>query len=213
MAASNGRFSVLIKNKYPKEIYYNGRELFFEPGKDGLAELSEDAYDIGFSDGHAARMSMDGFSSLSEAYGEGVMIDWERLEGRMARVVSSEFGGFFELRLRRNSEYSIDSIYGWLPDKNGFPAYLVNDAIMRPGDMELFIEGEVPCNALTADKLQSGTFFVGHQIGKPLREYVRYDVKGCGVVTKRVASLCSDENILAEKVEVYRTLRGGVVEV
>lgn len=201
-----------MKRKYPKEIYHNSNELNMGPGRNGLAVLAEDAYDLGFSNGHTARMSMNGFSSLSRAHGEGVMIDWGQLGGKIVRITSRKLGGFFEYRLQRNSDYAIDNIYGWLPSSGEFPAHMFNNAIKCFDDMELFIEGEIPVVVPTADKFPAGTFFAGCQVGDLPREYVRYDIKRGGVTSKRVASLFSDKDGPAKDFTVFSIREGGVVE-
>lgn len=202
----------MSRKKYPKEIYYDGRDLFFGPGRDGLADLAEEAYDIGFSNGHAASFSMDGFSSLSMAYGEGVMIDWEKLEGRTVRAVSSGLNGFFECRLHRNDAYSIDGIRGWLPGKSKFPTHVFIDAIMRLNCMELFIEGEIPIMRQTARELPAGTFFIGSHLGCNPCRWVRYDRKlPGGVIERRAAKLGSYSTIDVGNIVVNTTLPDGVI--
>lgn len=202
----------MSRKKYPKEIYYDGRDLFFDPGRDGLADLAEEAYDIGFSNGHAASFSMDGFSSLSMAYGEGVVIDWEELEGRTVRAVSSGLDGFFECRLHRNDAYSIDGIRGWLPDKSKFPAHVFIDAIMRLNCMELFIEGEVPVRKKTADQLPTGTLFMGRYGGGNYGAWIRFDRKDSdGEIHQFAMKIGGYVTSIPERVVVDEVLLDGVI--
>ena len=114
-----------------------------------------------------------GYSNLTEAISAGEPIDWERLDGRKAKCVSSD-GVTVTYKLERDPAYLLEVFEGWYTSDSA-RAWEVSLEESWNGETgwALWIEGEVPLRRKTADQLELYTYFLGQVNGdSPYLAYV-----------------------------------------
>lgn len=123
-----------------------------------------------------------GYSSLTAAISAGEPIDWERLDGLVAKCVHSTLGDLlYPLEVDGNGRKVIWESEGnfWFTTSGGKVwAEALREAWDGQNGWSLWVEGEVPLRRKTADQLEVGTYFLGKAWGdSPYLAYVGRPLK------------------------------------
>lgn len=151
---------------------------------------------------------LEGFSNLTKAIQEGARIDWERLDGIVAKCLHSEMG-ILTHKMVRYKKYPQDVPGGWIGDEA--PTLWTNaiSASWRGhGGWSLWVDGEIPISNRKARELPTLTHFKGLRDGN-LYECIVYKAKISGNTwvtavdyNGSLVNLCPD---FVEVLEVYGT--------
>lgn len=160
--------------EYPEEIYKtrDGRLL---TSTAGACWGRRHAYEVGKAE---QADPLAGYSNLTTAIKAGEPIDWERLDGRKAKCVSSD-GVTVTYKLERDPAYLLEVFEGWYTSDSA-RAWEVSLEESWNGETgwALWIEGEIPLVRKTADELEVGTYFLGQAWGdSPCLAYVGRPLK------------------------------------
>lgn len=146
----------MSNNEYPEELY----NIWCK--NTTYAEDMERAYDVGFERGvnNAKQANNGDWHNLTEAIKAGEPIDFEKLDGRKAKCVSSN-GVTVTYKLERDPAYSLEVFEGWYTSDSAraWEASLEDSWNGEPG-WTLYLDGEIPMKKQTADELPFGTEFV-----------------------------------------------------
>lgn len=123
-----------------------------------------------------------GYSSLTAAISAGEPIDYEKLDGLVAKCVHSTLGDLlYPLEVDGNGRKVIWESEGkfWFTTSGGKVwAEALREAWDGQNGWTLWVEGEVPLIRKTADQLKVGTYFLGQAWGdSPCLAYVGHPLK------------------------------------
>lgn len=159
--------------EYPEEIYrtFNGGTLtdyHRDWGRDGAGRRH--AYEVGYEVGKAEQADpLTGYSNLTAAIKAGEPIDWEKLDGLVAKCVHSTLGDLlYSLEVDGNGRKVIWESEGnfWFTTSGGNVwAEALREAWQGENGWTLWVEGEIPLRRKTADQLEVGTYFLGYAPG------------------------------------------------
>lgn len=190
--------------KYPEEIYPN-------VNRGATYEDIEKAYDLGLRDGAKEKVTLDGFSNLTEALHNGTRIDWNYLEGRTAKCVHRDIGTL-TYYMERDSSRLENRSSGWWADSNkgGNLAWgqVFTVAWEGGGGWSLWIEGDIPVKKRTADELEPATGFFGRYKSTVADCFVYLNNRG----EKCVYDVTNRRSQRPEKVEVLQVCGIGTLQ-
>lgn len=167
--------------EYPEEIYrtFNGGTLtdyHRDWGREGAGRRH--AYEVGYEAGKAEQADpLEGYANLTAAIKAGEPIDWEKLDGLVAKCVHSTLGDLlYSLEVDGNGRKVIWESEGnfWFTTSGGNVwAEALREAWYGQNGWALWVEGEIPLRRNTADQLEVGTYFLGQVKGdSPYLAYV-----------------------------------------
>lgn len=141
------------KKSYPEEIYCKDYVI-------GEMLAAERAYDLGLRDGAKPTDPLAGFSNLTNAIQGGIKIDWEKLDGLVAKCVHPEMGTLTK-KLVRNCNWDIDGVMAWYERYDTMFGIILGMSWRGTDNWSLWIEGEIPIKKRMASELPMLTHFKG----------------------------------------------------
>lgn len=196
----------------------------------------ERAYSTGYLDGMKARKTTDplaGFSNLTKAIQDGTRIDWEKLDGLVAKCMHPEMGTLTHA-MRREEPGAPYTYMGCDVSESIVWEWSFELAWQGASGWSLWVEGELPVKKRTADELEPGTcfkgrcmdevrdcvFYIGHSYSLDDHEESGWATSERRVVGVNLYSKLSREgatpksvNWLAEQVEVIEVYDIGTFQV
>ena len=127
---------------------------------------------------------LEGYANLTAAIKAGEPIDWEKLDGLVAKCVHSTLGDLlYSLEVDGNGRKVIWESEGnfWFTTSGGNVwADALREAWQGENGWTLWVEGEIPLRRKTADQLEEYTYFLGKArdddphlayVGRPIGTY------------------------------------------
>lgn len=139
-----------------------------------MREHVKASHDYGFECGvKHAQTDTGNWHNLTEAIVGCKPIDFEKLDGRKARCVSSD-GMEVTYKLERDPAYPLEVFEGWYTS-DAEPAWemSLDDSWRGAHGWTLWLDGEIPMKKQTADELPFGTEFMGKNWLNKIYKYVR----------------------------------------
>ena len=158
--------------EYPEEIYVaSDGGLHTDHFKNTEAGWGRrHAYLMGYEAGKAEQTDpLEGYSNLTAAIKAGEPIDWEKLDGLVAKCVHSTLGDLlYSLEVDGNGRKVIWESEGnfWFTTSGGNVwAEALGESWQGENGWVLWVEGEIPLHRKTADQLEVGTYFLSKTPG------------------------------------------------
>lgn len=154
----------MTEKNYPEEIYTEK----MDPSGVWTCRMPdttdvEKAYDLGLAHGKEQSAPVDplaGFSNLTQAIQDGARIDWERLDGRVAKCIHPELGTLTH-KMVRNHMWQSQYFSAWAAGARVW-GHAFRDSWDGNYGWQLLIEGDIPVKLRTADELKPGSVFIGN---------------------------------------------------
>lgn len=192
--------------EHPEEIYkdIDGKELTDRERFWGEGMNRRRSYDLGHEAGYAKCLAdrsdpLAGYSNLTAAIKAGDPIDWEKLDGLVAKCVHSTLGDLlYPLEVDGNGRKVIWKSEGnfWFTTSGGNVwAEALGEAWVGQNGWTLWVEGEIPLRRKTADQLKLGTYFLGKTPEKEAKSLVYvggWNIRDCKSIYYAPSMLKSD---------------------
>lgn len=155
--------------EYPEEIYRTlDGGLLTESQRSRAVTMwpRRHAYEVGYAKGLAEQTdTLAGYSNITAAIKAEQPIDWERLDGLVAKCVHPTLGTLlYPLEVDGNGRKVIWNNKGnfWFTTNGGKVwAEALRYAWYGQNGWTLWLEGEIPLRRKTAEQLEVGTYFLG----------------------------------------------------